>query len=167
MVQSRENATLINPGTLRFERMLPGSVERVWSYLTDAKKLAAWFAGGEFDLRLGGQIWLEFDHALESRYRDLATFHGRITRLEPPFALAYAWRADGHDSEVSIELTPQGKSVLLVITHRGLGARYEAVGVASAWDAHTGVLADVLAGEKPRSFWSTHERVHRRYAATL
>ena len=27
--------TLVEPGTVRLERLLPGPVERVWAYLTD------------------------------------------------------------------------------------------------------------------------------------
>ena len=44
-------ATLIKPSTIRFERLLPGPVERVWAYLTESKKRATWLAAGEFDLR--------------------------------------------------------------------------------------------------------------------
>jgi hypothetical protein len=29
---------LIEPGTIRFERILPGPIERVWDYLTDSEK---------------------------------------------------------------------------------------------------------------------------------
>src|SRR5262249_34834060 len=151
MTDSKESARLVGPGVLHFERMLPGGVERAWSYLAEAKKRSAWFTGGEFDLRLGGPIWLELDPA-----RPGPGLEGRITQLEPPHLLAYEWWTDDHRHEVSLELVPEGDAVRLLITHGGLEARNEAVGVASAWDAHTGVLADVLAGERPRAFWTTH-----------
>src|SRR5690606_39019955 len=32
--------------TVRFRRVLPGPIERVWAYLTEADKRAKWFAGG-------------------------------------------------------------------------------------------------------------------------
>ncbi|HUK06032.1 MAG TPA: SRPBCC domain-containing protein, partial [Burkholderiales bacterium] len=51
-------ATLIQPSTIRFERLLPGPIERVWEYLTVSEKRAAWLAAGEFDLRVGGRIEL-------------------------------------------------------------------------------------------------------------
>lgn len=54
----KDHATLIKPSTVRFERLLPGPVERVWAYLTESKKRATWLAAGEFDLRLGGKIEL-------------------------------------------------------------------------------------------------------------
>ena len=55
-------STLIKPSTIRFERLLPGPLERVWAYLTESKKRATWLAGGEFDLRVGGRIELIFDN---------------------------------------------------------------------------------------------------------
>lgn len=58
MKQSNEQklyGVLLAPDTIRFERLLPGSVELVWEYLTDAKKRGEWFAGGPMDLRVGGR----------------------------------------------------------------------------------------------------------------
>ena len=55
-------ATLIKPSTIRYERLLPGPVERVWAYLTESKKRATWLAAGEFDLRVGGKARLKFDN---------------------------------------------------------------------------------------------------------
>ena len=48
-----ERATLVKPSTIRFERLLPGPVERVWAYLVESTKRATWLAAGEFDLRVG------------------------------------------------------------------------------------------------------------------
>src|SRR5437762_3029640 len=56
-------ATLIEPGTVKMERLLPGPVERVWAYITDSKKRSLWLAAGEFDLRVGGEIRLQFDNS--------------------------------------------------------------------------------------------------------
>ena len=43
---------VLESGTVRFERLLPGPVERVWSYLTDSEKRGQWLASGPFELRL-------------------------------------------------------------------------------------------------------------------
>ena len=56
-------STLIEPGTVKMERLLPGPVERIWAYLTESDKRATWLAGGEFDLRVGGKVKLEFDNS--------------------------------------------------------------------------------------------------------
>jgi uncharacterized protein YndB with AHSA1/START domain len=53
---------IIGPGTLRFERLLPGPIERVWEFFTDPEKRARWFCGGRMEPRVGGRFDLEFDH---------------------------------------------------------------------------------------------------------
>jgi uncharacterized protein YndB with AHSA1/START domain len=168
-------ATLVEPGTVRMERLLPGPVERVWAYLTESKKRATWLAGGEFDLRAGGAIRLEFDNSrlpndkdTPSKYKDRGkgNFEGKITRLEPMRVLAHTWNMGGH-TEVTYELTPRGKDVLLTVVHRRLAPRDLVLGVMSGWDVHTGILADVLNGVAPRPFWSTHAKLEKQYEAAL
>jgi uncharacterized protein YndB with AHSA1/START domain len=168
--------TLAAPGTVRLERLLPGPAERVWRYLTESDKRATWLAGGEFDLRVGGRIELEFHHDRLScekttperfKHTENARFSGKITRLEPHRVLAYTWEWGDKMTEVSFELTPRGKDVLLVIVHRNLGERDVLVNVASGWDVHTGILADVLSGVEPRPFWTTHAQLEKQYAARL
>jgi uncharacterized protein YndB with AHSA1/START domain len=170
------HASFIAPATIRMERLLPGPVERLWAYLTDSKKRATWFAGGEFELRVGGRVELQFDHNSLSKDRDIpdkykgvehSRLEGRITRLEPNRVLAYTWNMGEQGSEVTFELSPRGKDVLLTITHTGLTARDMQVGVMSGWDVHTGILADVLAGVEPRPFWSTHSRLEKQYQASV
>ena len=163
-------ATLIQPSTLRFERLLPGPIERVWSYLVEAEKRAKWLAGGEFELRVGGKIELIFENdKLSEESRDFGTkrFEGRITQLEPMRLLAHSWDWDGKDSEVVYQLEARGKDVLLTIQHRLPADGGINRGVAGGWAAHVGILADLLEGKKPRPFWSTHEREVKAFEATL
>jgi uncharacterized protein YndB with AHSA1/START domain len=166
-------ATLIEPGTVKMERLLPGPVERVWAYLTESKKRATWLAAGEFDLRLGGDIRLEFDNSrlpndddTAAKYKDKGKgkFEGKITRLEPMRVLAHTWNMGG-DTEVTYELTPRGKDVLLTVVHRRLAPRDLVLGVMGGWDVHTGILADILNGVEPRPFWKTHSKLESEYAA--
>ena len=42
----------IDASTVRFERLLPGPIERVWEYLSNGTKRATWFAGGDTELLL-------------------------------------------------------------------------------------------------------------------
>jgi uncharacterized protein YndB with AHSA1/START domain len=161
-------------GTIRLERLLPGPIERVWAYLTESDKRATWFAGGTFDLRVGGRADLHFDHANISaektppeRKNKKSDWVSRITRLEPPRLLSYTFEPAGPESEVTFELEPRGKDVLLVITHRRIVDRANKVGVASGWDAHVGILSDRLNGVEPRPFWTTHAKLMREYEAKL
>ncbi len=169
--------TLVEPGTVRLERLLPGPVERVWSYITESDKRARWLAAGEFDLRVGGKIRLQFDNAKLSRGevpeshkgRGQGTFEGVITRLEPNRVLAHTWdwsekAPGGGNTEVTYELTPKGKDVLLVITHRRMPKEL-VTAVMGGWDAHSAILQDILEGKEPRSFWTEHAKLEKEYAA--
>ena len=167
--------TLVEPGTVRLERPLPGPLERVWAYITESDKRAKWLAAGEFDLRVGGKVRLEFDNSRLSsdktapeKYKDRQTSRseGVITRLEPMRALAHTWSFKGDDTEVTYELTPKGRDVLLTVVHRRLGKDLTP-SVMGGWDVHTGILEDVLKGVEPRPFWTTHARLEKEYAATL
>lgn len=167
-----EQATFIEPGTVKMERLLPGPAERAWAYLTESDKRAMWLAGGAFDLRVGGKITLEFDNSkLPNDEKGLKkhpgtgihSFTGTITRLEPNRVLAHTWLWGEKETEVTYELTPRGKDVLLTIVHRRL-ERETAKNVTGGWDVHTGILADLLNGVAPRPFWTTHDRLSEQYA---
>ena len=160
--------------SVRLERLLPGPIERVWAYLTEADKRATWFAGGTFDLRVGGRAELHFDHSNISSEKTPDEYKSKksdwsetITRVEPPRLLSYTFGPAGPESEVTFELETRGKDVLLVITHRRIVDRKTMVGVAGGWDAHVGILSDRLNGVEPRPFWTTHARLKREYEAKL
>jgi len=162
---------VVAPGTVRFERVLPGPIERVWAYLTDSKKRSTWLAAGEMELRPGGRVehlfknssLTEHDAAPPAKYAaqsDGTRMHGRILECDPPHLLVYSWgeitgeHADAH-SEVRFELSPIGKDVRLVLTHSRLANRDGIVGVSGGWHAHLGLLADRLSGRTPAGFWRT------------
>ncbi|ATB30810.1 SRPBCC family protein [Melittangium boletus] len=166
------------PGTVRFERLLPGPVERIWSYLTDSEKRGLWLATGAMEPRVGGRIEHVFRHAdlsptiepVPERYqhmKDGHAFTGRITRYEPPYVLAYTWGEAPDASEVTFDLSPRGEDVLLVLTHRRLGARQERISVAGGWHTHLALLEDRLHGEVPPSFWSLHTALEAEYEQVL
>ena len=132
-------------------------------------------AAGEFELRLGGRVELQFDNdglspavPPPAKYKDHeCSFTGQITRLEPPRVLAFTWGGSHEPSEVTFELEPRGDQVVLIITHRQLRNRGDKVSVAAGWDAHVGILADRLQGIAPRPFWSTHSLLEREYESRL
>lgn len=170
-----EYGVVTEPGTVRIERVLPGPIERVWSYLTDSEKRGKWFASGPMDLHPGGRVELSFKHSDLSprkepspekykKYDDGVTSHGRVVRCEPPRLLSFGWGEEsGNESEVTFELTPRGEDVLLVLTHRRLANRAAQVSVASGWHAHLAILIDQLEGREPRPFWSTHAPLEAEY----
>lgn len=167
--------TMTAPDTVRIERSLPGPIERVWDYLINPDKRGAWLATGPMDLRSGGRVDLRFDNATLSEQDDLpppkyaghaGEVHmlGRVTACDPPRLLSYTWGGNSDDaSEVSFELTPQADKVQLVLTHRRLATRNGMLSVAAGWHAHLGILADILGGRTPASFWATHTRLESEY----
>lgn len=173
-----DHGTFTEAGTVRFRRLLPGPVERVWAYLTEPEKRATWFAGGTMDLWPGGTARLHFRHANLSpgeeapadcrQVQEGLDFECRITRCEPPRLLAMEWDGDADEppSEVTFELTPEGDRVVLELTHRRLGP----VGlrnVSGGWHLHLAMLAARLEGTAPPPFWATRARLQAEYAARL
>lgn len=167
---------VLESGAVRFERLLPGPLERVWSYLVDSDRRGTWLASGRIEPRVGGTADLLFKHsgitgeAPPERYREMNDkgwpSRGTVTRYEPMAALAMTWPGEGGaSSEVTFELTPEGERVRLVVTHRKLADRAEMTNVSSGWHAHLGLLEDRLAGNPPRGFWSRIEGLEAEYAA--
>lgn len=68
---------------------------------------------------------------------------------------------------MTFELEPRGDQVVLIITHRRLRNRGDKVSVAAGWDAHVGILADLLQGVEPQPFWRTHSRLEQEYESKL
>lgn len=166
-----------NPDTVRFERLLPGPIERVWAYITESDKRATWLASGPIELRLGGTVDLTWHHAElsaekeappEYKQYDGYRMQGRVTSCEPPRRLSFTWPDDtGHESEVCFELTARGNDVLLVLEHRRIGTHKMLLGDSAGWHAHIGILTDQLNGVEPRPFWTTHERLLAEYVRRI
>ncbi|RUL70986.1 SRPBCC family protein [Dyella choica] len=165
------------PTSIRFERLLPGPIERVWSYLTDSEKRGQWFSSGRIEPVVGGKtehvfnnsrLTGHFDPPPEkyARHAGEIRMHGHVLAYEPPHLLAYTFgsEADGDaGSEVRFELTPRGDQVLLVLTHTRLASYDALIGVAGGWHTHLGILADRLSGREPPAFWATHARMEAEY----
>jgi uncharacterized protein YndB with AHSA1/START domain len=174
-----EYGVVTEPGTVRLERLLPGPVERVWSYLTESDRRAKWLAGGEIDQRPGGSVELRFRHAdlspvhepTPERFKAIEgghVIHGLVTACEPPTRLSITWEmARGPESEVTFELEPRGDRVLLVVTHRRLLDRSAMLSVASGWHTHLAILTERLGEREPPPFWSTLAGIEREYQARL
>jgi uncharacterized protein YndB with AHSA1/START domain len=171
-----DHGVVTEAGTIRFERVLPGPVERVWAYLVNSEKRGKWLAPGAMQLSAGGMVELNFRHddlspkkePVPEKYKDLAqgaTLTGRVTRCDPPRLLSYTWGDD--DSEVTFELTPRGSDVLLVLTHRRIPAGEGMIQTAGGWHTHLAILEDNLRNREPRPFWSAHMKVEGEYTKRL
>lgn len=167
------------PGEIRIMRTLPGPVERLWQYLTDPEKRARWFAGGPMEPRAGGKMELFFHHkniapneAPPEEYRHVheqgSAMPGKVLRWDPPRVLSYTF---SDDSDVTFELIPQGKdgkTVLLILTHRSRGTDLpEVSNFAGGWHTHLAILVALLEGTTPPAFWGTHARLKAHYEKQL
>jgi uncharacterized protein YndB with AHSA1/START domain len=169
------------PDTVRFERLVPGPIERAWSWLVEADKRGRWLASGEMAPRVGAEFTLSFRHnsltkvpgAPPDAFKAIAesghVSQHRVTRFEPPHALAFTWAggSDGGESEVSFELASEGDLVRLVLTHRRLGDRATMAGVAGGWQVHLKVLTEKLNGREPAPFWDLFREGSALYADGL
>jgi len=173
----RAYGTLMNPDALRFERLLPGPIDRVWAYLTESDKRAQWLASGDMEPQAGGSVTLRFDHASLSKEKASppqgyekacgTDSQHRVTAWDPPRSLGLTWGTADEPSEVTFELTPQQDKVLLVLTHRRLVDRKTRLGVAAGWHSHLAVLADRLSGREPQAFWMTFTALNAEYEKRL
>ena len=165
----------IDDTTVRFERLLPGPIERVWEYLTNGNKRAKWLCEGETELRIGGRVEMHFHNASLStrpdidppdKYKDLPerpSYRGTVTQCEPPRLLAHTWDFENDHSEVCYELEEVGDKVRLVLTHRKLASRDEIISASGGWHTHLDILEDVLSGREPQAFWKTHTPLEAEY----
>jgi uncharacterized protein YndB with AHSA1/START domain len=165
---------LTAPDTIRFERNLNGSLEKVWSYLTESDKRGKWLASGEMELFEGGKVELHFFHrdlspiagSPPEKYKGIEAGHhftGKVLRVDPPHLLTLLW--EDH-SEVTFELEEADNTVLLILTHRKLSDNKEMrLSMAGGWHTHLDILIANLRGETPPNFWSTHARMEEVYAA--
>jgi uncharacterized protein YndB with AHSA1/START domain len=164
---------ILDASTIRFERLLPGPVERVWAFLTESEKRKLWLAAGDFELKPGGKTTL-FQHKNLSAKRGTPPdeykkmdeegggFDGEVLRCEAPRLLVITW-GEKRSSEVTFELTPQTNGeVLLTLTHTRLD-KEGMKSVGPGWHTHLGVLAERLQGREPENFWATLQQVRAHY----
>jgi len=159
-------------GEVRLVRTLPGPIERIWDYLVDPEKRARWFAGGPMEQKKGGKMELFFHHKniapdetppekMKHVQDPGFKMPGTILRWEPPRVLSYTF---DEDSDVTFELTAQGKDVVLVLAHRARGEDLPFLtGYASGWHTHLAHLIALLEGAPRPAFWATHARLKEEY----
>ena len=156
-------------GAIRFERVLPGPIDRVWAFLTEPEKRGQWIASGSADLQPGAvSEWLcDYAYRLEP---ELRARHGdtpplcRARTLEclPPRLLRTTWAyADGRggsiETELSWALAEEGEVVRLVFMHSKLPDNDDVRCALAGWHVHLDVLADRLHGRQSVPFMAAHK----------
>ena len=164
---------LIEPMSVRIERMLPGPIDRIWSYLTDSDLRGQWLATGDMPQQPGGKVelvWRNDDLSGRQEQRPAEVPAERrmectVVRAEAPRLLVLSWGASG--SEVTFELEPKGSEVKLTLTHRRLPDRGNLIGVSAGWHAHLDILIGRLRGGELPLFWANWTRLRGEYDSRL
>jgi uncharacterized protein YndB with AHSA1/START domain len=158
--------------TVCIQRLLPGPIERLWSYLIDSELRRKWLASGDMPGREGAAFELvwhndELTEPPGKRPDDFGAEHrmqSTILEMEPPRRLSFTWQGG---SDVTFELESRGESVLLTVTHRHLKDRSAMLMVGPGWHAHLDVLAARLRGSEPEPFWEGWGRLRTEYEQRL
>jgi uncharacterized protein YndB with AHSA1/START domain len=164
--------TLIEPTTLRIQRLLPGPIERVWAYLVDGELRRKWLAAGQMELKVGAPfefVWRndELSDPPGTRpegFNAENRMQSRITELDPPRRISFSWRDSG---DVTIDLAEQDDRVLLTLVHRRLPGRAMLLRVAAGWHAHLDVLLARAEGRSPDPFWDVWQQLVADYDRRL
>jgi uncharacterized protein YndB with AHSA1/START domain len=167
-----KDGVVLDASTIRFERLLPGPIERIWAYLTESEKRKQWFAAGDYELKKGGKAHLFFQHKNISKpgteapeqFRKMHdeghNWEGKILEVDAPRLLTMTF---GEHSEVTYELTQQSDGeVLLTLTHRKLTAN-DMKNVAPGWHSHLAILADRLNNRNDVDFWALWQKMNKHY----
>ena len=161
---------LIEPATLKIQRLLPGPIERVWAYLTESDLRRKWLASGEMTLETGAPFTLtwrndELSDPPGEKPEGFGAEHSmdsKIVEVDPPRRLVFTWGERG-TGEVAIDLESRGDRVLLTLIHRRLPDRKATVMVGAGWHAHLDVLSARVRGVEPAPFWDSWVKLREDY----
>ena len=162
----------LESGALRFTRVLPGPIERVWEFLIDPVKRELWFCGGTSGHHAGDTFTLHFNHDTISPEKRPAgagpggtEMQAVIVDIEPPHLLVMRWGPE--DEETRFELSEDGELVKLVLVQDPPADFTTMISIAAGWHTHIGILIDHLGGDPHRGFWSEHAEAEKYYAEAL
>ena len=138
--------TIDGKPAVRFERIYPHPVERVWRSVTEPDEFARWFPTTvEVDLREGGAMAFTFPEG------EMEPMDGSVVELDPPRRFAFLWG----EELLRFDLAPDGDGCRLTLTHLISNAD-EAARNAAGWH----VCLDKLGGED--SEWEPIYEEYRR-----
>lgn len=154
------HGVLIEPTTLRIQRVLPGTVERIWAYLTEGELRRKWLAAGDMALQVDAPfelVWRNDELSTDPTDRppgfpEEESMKSRVIAVDPPHHLVFAWGGNG-TGEVTFDLEQQGDKVLLTVVHRRVSDRDTLLDVSAGWHAHLDTLASVLSDAAAEPFW--------------
>ncbi len=137
---------IIPESAVRFERTLPASAEKVWSFLTEAARLPEWYGEGTIEPREGGAVSLMGGHV-----------RGVITGWRPQKFLGYTWNIFQPGEEFSqwpisyleFALEPGDDNTKLILTHRPISDAMQKQ-TAMGWHTMLDLIEAGMGGQFPK-----------------
>lgn len=109
-----QDAQFTHAHTVRFERSIEATPDKVWSVLTNVRLLPGWYGEGVIEPRVGGTVELMGRH-----------IRGTVTQRQPSRKLAYTWNvfspgeqeSSFPESYLTLELAAKDSATELTLTH--------------------------------------------------
>jgi uncharacterized protein YndB with AHSA1/START domain len=149
---------------VRFDRLLPGPADKVWSVLTDTRWLPGWYGEGVIEPQVGGKVELMAGH-----------IRGVVTQWRPTQKLAYTWNVFNPgdnaspypESYLSLTLAPkEQEEIVLTLEHLPVLERFVRLN-AMGWHSYLDMVEAAVRGQpvEPRQAYMT--RNAKRYGIDL
>ena len=160
------------PATLTLQRLLPGPIDRVWSYLTNGELRRQWLAAGAMEEKVGATVdfvWRndELTDPPGTRPDGFDAEHRmtcEVTAIDAPRSLSITWGSTGG---VTFTLEEKGDEVLLTIVHKRIEDPSVLLNVSAGWHAHVDVLEARLRGTEAAPHWDNWSQLRAVYAERL
>jgi uncharacterized protein YndB with AHSA1/START domain len=155
---------VISVQAVKFVRLLPGTVDQAWSYLTETQTIAEWYGeDGRIEPREGGAVWLMGGH-----------IRGVVTQWKPGRRLTYTWNvfSEGEEessypeSYLTLELDPSDTNMKLTLTHMPIPPKFS-VQTRMGWHTYLDLIAAVANGEVPEPREAYMKRNAERYGVDM
>ena len=131
--------------SIRLERTIDPSIERVYAAWTDPSLLTKWYCPNPaWEVKLEGDIAAGHDYRVHMGEH---VVEGSYTELTPPTTIAFTWRwanLDNPFSNVRVELTEAAEGTLLVLTHTDLADAEDAKNHEDGWVSCLNRLPEVV-----------------------
>lgn len=172
MLDQDRYGLLSEPATLTIARLLPGTVDRIWAYLTDSDLRRQWLAAGAMEASVGAPVELvwrndELTDPPGTRPDGFGEEHRmlcEVVAIDAPHMLSISWGSTGG---VTFTLEEKGDEVLLTIVHKRIEDPEVRLNVSAGWHAHLDVLEARVAGSVTAAHWDNWTRLRTEYAERL
>jgi uncharacterized protein YndB with AHSA1/START domain len=172
MLAEDNYGVVTEPATLTITRLLPGPIERIWSYLTDSDLRRQWLASGAMEQMVGAPVELvwrndELTDPPGDRPEGFGNEHRmtcEVMAIEAPHLLSISWGSTGG---VTFTLQQKGDEVLLTIVHKRVEDPSVLLNVSAGWHSHVDVLEARLRGTTATPHWDNFAQLRSIYAERL